>query len=56
MRPWMLRIPQQLKGARHLQHAQIIKALAGNLQANRETGAGVAAIDRGRNLHYLKQL
>ena len=45
LRPGLLRIANQLERVRHLQHAQVVKACTSNLQANRQTGAGVAAVD-----------
>ena len=40
--PITLRPAQLLKRPRHLQHTQIVKPLAGNLQAYRQHGAGRA--------------
>src|SRR3954463_13330680 len=46
LRPGALRLPDQLEGARDRQHAQVVEALAGDLQADRQPARGVAAIDR----------
>ena len=36
LRPRPLRLADDLEGARHLQHAQVVEALAGDLQADRQ--------------------
>src|SRR5215203_4604804 len=50
LRPRPLRLPDLLEGVRHLQHPEIVEALAGDLQADRPAFGRVAAIDRSRRL------
>src|SRR5438309_1931723 len=50
LRPRALLAADQFESPRDLQHAQVIKAMPGDLQPDRQARAGVAAVDRRRGL------
>src|SRR4029453_12704184 len=50
LRPRPLAVPDQFEGTGDLQHAQVVEALARDLQADRQAIAGIAAIDGKRRL------
>ncbi len=56
LRPGALGAADLLEGVRHLQHAQVVKACAGNLQPDGQAAGGVAAVDRsGRLLRHVER-